>query len=120
MKRRIAGLALTVVGDGSSVMFLGGILAWRIADNLAEFLKPWLWPSLLLNFIPFVILTVFLTGRLRNHREWHLTAVVGYVALFPVGMVTEFRAFADLIGFFAMSLTLILREYKVIATGEMR
>jgi hypothetical protein len=111
-------LLLTIDGDGTSHLYLGGILGWRIAENFAEFLKPWLWPPLLLNLIPFGILAVFLTGRLRSDREWHLTAIVGYAALFPVGMVTEFRAFADLSGFFAMSLTLILREYKVIAPGE--
>jgi hypothetical protein len=106
-------LFLAITGDGTSDIFLGGISAWRIIDNLNEFAKPWLWPSLLLNLLPFAILAVFLTGRLRSGREWHLTAIIGYAALFPVGLVTEFRAFADLSGFFAVSLTLILCEYDV-------
>lgn len=111
-------LYLTISGDGTSAVFLGGISAWRIADNFAELFKPWQWPSLFINLIPFGILSALLTRRLRNSREWHLTAVVGYAALFPVGLVTEFRAFADLIGFFAISLTAILQETKFIADGE--
>lgn len=111
-------LSFAITGGGSSAVFLGGVLAWRIADNLAEFLKPWLWPALLLNFIPVALLVMFLTGRLRSCRRWHLTAITGYGALFTVGVVTEFRAFADLIGFFAISLTAILQESKFIMGGE--
>jgi hypothetical protein len=38
--------------------------------------------------------------------------------LFPVAQVAEFRAFGDLIGFFAMSLTLILGERNSIIPCE--
>jgi hypothetical protein len=103
-------LSLTITGNGSDAP-LGGVAAMKIGYNLAEFLKPWQWPSLLPNFLPLGILAMLLTGKLKSHREWHMTSVTGYVALFVVAQVTEFRAFGDLIGFFAISLTVILCEY---------
>jgi len=106
-------LFLTVTGSGSDGS-VGGLFALKLVSNFAELLKPWQWPSLLPNFLPLAILAALLSTRLKSHREWHLTAVVGYAVLFPVAQVAEFRAFGDLIGFLAMSLTLILRERSVI------
>lgn len=111
-------LSLSIAGNGSEDLSIGGIAAWRLGYNLTEFLKPWQWPSLLPNFLPFGILIMLLTGRIKSDQEWHMTALAGYAALFLVANVTEFRAFADLIGFFTMSLTLILRNYNIFVTSE--
>lgn len=110
-------LFLTVTGSGSDAP-LGGMFAVKLISNFAEFLRPWQWPSILPNFLPLGILAALLSMRLKSYREWHLTAVVGYAVLFPVAQVAEFRAFGDLIGFFAMSLTLILRERNLIVLCE--
>jgi hypothetical protein len=103
-------LWLTITGAGGAPHTIGGIASFEPFNNLMEFLKPWQWPVLLPQLVPFGILAALLTKRLpKGALEWPVTYLIGYAALFQVAGVMEYRSYGDLIGFCAISLLLALQ-----------
>ena len=93
----------------------GGVAALKIQYNLITMLKPWQWAALLPLALP---LTVCIFGILMRRNpaalSWSSTYLLGFAALFVVAQITECRAFADLIGFSAISTIYVLASRGVI------
>ncbi len=75
----------------------------RLAYNLRTIAKPWQWPALLPILASFGLAAWSLRATPRQ-REWAVTGCIGFVLVFAVGQITETRAFADLMTYFAIAI----------------
>ena len=89
-----------------------------LGDNAAELLKPWQWPSLLLVLCVVPLCVVVLRERRAESFSWALTCLAGFAVLIMMALITEHRAFGDLIGFAVIALVFCLERYGLLPTGE--
>lgn len=89
----------------------GPVAIWTLLDNAGLLVKPWHWPALLpFLVIPPIALMVARRGP-TEARAFALTTLAGGMCLLPFALVTESRAFADLLGFASVTLVFFLQRH---------
>lgn len=99
------------VKSGGSDAEVSGMAAFKVAYNAVELLKPWQWPAIFPLMLPLASSIYLVLKRPTNQAlQWIAPYLGGFAALFVVAQITETRAFGDLTGFAAMSVTYFLAE----------